>query len=1124
MKKQPKNRFDPQRNQKVKGNSAMASLSQSTPDTPLQVGKAQAAPNLDQSKVDYGTTQFGRGANQVGDNPSAQLANAIQTLQQTAVSVVDTAHRFQEYKDSEVDAARREELQAWTLANPNADETTKIQQAAVINGRYKDQYGLTTSKRALDVENFKLSASLPGAKYQDFERDYVYQRGVILTSTEMEPEEKAKRLKELNDTFLETGLNQFGDNEEYASAIYRTVIEGRNENQERITRTVRKNLRVMEPRINEVIEEVITEIGEGDHAPMNRAELAKLVSERAGVPEEMQSELFLEQFNMFYREKIDQHYKNVDLAFKRRVAEANAGELAMTTAALQNSEELDPTLTGDAYAAAAANVVDGGADQRRKAYEQAVTLMANQYATKYLKGRGFAKDAWESEAKAVAEQFGLDPAGPLVEAALNSAKDGLGPLGFSAAERAMVNRDTKTMIEIGLEADDEKERWAAQVLSTEDIFSAVVSQSINKGVEYLARQPHFRDMTSTQLNIISTEAGGALMRARLSHSRNPEGKQFADHLFRELEGKSDDVRNAVAIMGSADPAGEAFLDDMTDDLRRLRDGEVLHVDRFRQTRDRSIGLNIVPNAQGQLEYDGDPAQEAANRKALYSDGTSWADQNREEVPDFNEFFQVQAGDVETLAGLLLSDAGFMGHLVSEEESAENRAVYLLGRMSEAMGRGNGFDVNQNSPEMLQAISFVRDEIFNSGLLTQIQEAQNATPPNTQRVGELVNELNSKSEGAWIGLARLSTNRKIKGSSTGALLHQVGAPVETHGIGGKEKSDTNFFKAMRAQKNDPSIQEFVAMYPGLETAADIVSKARAQGFVLVMDKSGTRETPRLERSPSLTKEQAPIVNVSGLVGSGGRGYKINQHAQEDIRNELNALTAMVGDNPDEHPMLVKLIDFYRVLAEGNGTATTLKDSHNEIFTMARRRTQPGDAGETVHLIDGPHLATLQAVLQDKAYYKKLRETYKTDEEIGKAIHLISQNTRLVDGRYVAVVPVGTGGIEMPGADKEFTLNGLGQNYAEGISGPWRPSYNPPPPPRGGSDRSRDVTISDSLHDIEPGLLSGGDLSREAPDANYFEEGELTFGKSRKDEPRRPANPSVRVNLDELREEYNQQYQD
>jgi hypothetical protein len=949
--------------------------------------------------------------------------------------VVDTAHKFEQFKDGEVDAARQEELREWTLQNPNADEATKLKQAAVINARYEKQYGLTSSKRALEIENFKISASLPGAKYKDFERDYVIQRGEILSNSEMEPEEKAEKLKVLNDTYLETGLKQFGDNEEQQAAIYRTVVEGRNENQERITRTVRKNLRKMGPRINEEIEAVISEIGTGNHLPMNRSELAKIISERAGVPEEMQTELFLEQFNLFYKEKIDQHYGKVDAAFKKRVKDANAEETAMTQAALYNSQVFDQNMSGDYYAAVAAQVVDGGADQSQKSFNSAIVFMAEQYATKYTKGPRAAEDAWRDEALAQAEQFGLDPDSEIVTAMLTEAKKGLGSHGFSAADRALERGDVRKNLEVAIAADDPKDRWAAQTLSTEEIFNWATSYAIGKGTERLSQHPEFRNMDSQDLGHIATDAGDIIMRARLSHSRNPQGMPFAAHLARETAGVGADVRKAVGIMTAADPAAETFLDDMSNDLKRLRNSEVLHVEQVKDMRRRATAMGMTFDDSGKLKYDSNPSHDGAQRAAENKNGSLWAERSRingVDVPDFSESLVVQGADVEKLGRLMLSDPEFIGQLEKENGSYEDKARRVLERMSQAMGFGNGFNAGSSDPEIVRAVQFLQKEVFGSQILEQIRAAQNETPPNNKRVGELVDELNRKSEGAWSGLAHLSTNNKIRGTNTGSIINEKGNVVVT-GVGGVDENDAKFFSSIKTNKNSPAVREFMLMFPDLKSASEIVQMAKTYGFTY----DAGSET--LQRANKLNDMQEPVISISGHHNSGGRAVSIHGEFLKDLQSEQAALQNSLDATGDQNgnPALVQLNEFYTALLNSNGSAAELA-AHSNILSMLKRRTVDDPEGQ-VDQIDGPRLAAVQAILTDKSFYKTLEEKYPLPADRNRAIAIIAQNTTLTDGGYVAVIPIGTDGVEALEAGKEFQLNTFGRNYRPGTAGKYRSSY-------------------------------------------------------------------------------------
>ncbi len=1028
MKKQPKNKFDPQRNQKATQKSAMASLSKSVPDNPLQVGKAQADPNLDKSKVDYGTTTFGRGANQVGDNPSAQLANAMKTLQNAAVSVVDTAHKFDVYKDGEVDAARQEELRDWALANPNADEAAKIKQAAVINGRYERQYNLTSSKRALDAENFKLSASLPGAEYKDFERDYVYKRGQILTNSEMKPEAKAEALKTLNDTFLETGLKEFGDSEEYTSAIYRTVVEGRNENQERITRTVRKNLRMMGPRITEEIDAVISEIGAGNHMPMNRAELAKLISDRAGVPEEMQSELFLEQFNMYYREQIDKQYASVDAAFKARVKEANDVEVVMTEAAVVEDRNVDPDKTSDYYAAIGVRVADSGADARANAFYDAVAFTSKQYATKYTKGASQAEGAWEAEVRAQAEQFGLDPQGKIVNAAILKAKAALGPMGFSAHDRAMAGRDQLTLVEIGKSGEDWRERRNAQMVSTENAVDAVISHGIKIGIQAVTNHAAFAEMSPNARQSLIQEASNLMMQARLSQTR--DGKPFAHHMDLLLQAQGDpaNLRAMVGIMNAASPDSGDMIDGMSTELGVLRDGGVLDFNLYKKRMDQVADMGIHPDPKtGKLVVPADPGLEEAHKRVKIEDGSIYAQEARAngvDLPNLNDQIRIEPEQVEVFVTALLSDPDIISYLMTSDDPAvgsdELRAEFLLKRASEAMGTGNGFDTNTNSQAMIKAVRFLTEAGFSPGKLMAISEAQK--DEDNARVGVLVNELNEEYRDAFGVLAESATANKVKGTSTAQMLNDNPSLSEA-----ASKADRQLYGAIKKSKASPEIQQLMLRNPDLRTPEEVIKEARAMGLSATKVDGGN--TFILTHAESLEPRQNAVIQLSGEHADGGRALHINQ---QDFRthligenDRLQAIAASL-EGQTENPDLDKLTAFYATLlgATSGDSAALIKEDHSEVFHLVSRVT----AQDGTVQVDGPTLATYQALVEEGSFLKKLRERYHKPGELKRAIRLISLNTRWENGQYEAVVPADLKGIKDFEVGQTFPLNSFGRNYA------------------------------------------------------------------------------------------------
>jgi hypothetical protein len=290
MKSYPKNAHNPNRKQKTGRGGAMNSLGEPVQNEGVQY--APETPELNKSQVDYGTTQFGGGANQIGGtNTSAQLAQLLGAASKTAETVVDAAYKWQKAEDKEIEALRVEEMQelmrtgvngkAWV----NLTDVEKATAANSVNRRAADSMTLKSSKLPLQNKIFETEMQMPGTEYKDMVTAYKAKKNAILSDPNIKNESKrVDALETLNREWGQLVTDKFGDNRDIMEQAEDTIAGHAVADRSAVETEAVRELTSHKPEIAAEVERLVAEQMAGGLPPMNDAEFAKAVLEASGYP------------------------------------------------------------------------------------------------------------------------------------------------------------------------------------------------------------------------------------------------------------------------------------------------------------------------------------------------------------------------------------------------------------------------------------------------------------------------------------------------------------------------------------------------------------------------------------------------------------------------------------------------------------------------------------------------------------------------------------------------------------------------------------------------------------------------------------------------------------------------
>lgn len=290
MKNYPKNTHNPNRKQKTGRGGAMNSLGEPVQNQGVQYTPEK--PELNQSQVDYGSTQFGQGANQIGGtNTSAQLAQLLGAASKTVETVVDAAHKWQKAEDKEIEELRVQEMQdlmrdgvngkAWV----NLTDVEKATAANSVNRRAADSMTLKSSKTPLENKIFETEMQMPGTQYKDMVATYKAKKNAILSDPNIENESKrVDALETLNREWGQLVTDKFGDNRDIMEQAEDTIAGHAVADRSAVETEAVRELTSHKPEIAAEVEKLVAEQMAGGLPPMNDAEFAKAVLEASGYP------------------------------------------------------------------------------------------------------------------------------------------------------------------------------------------------------------------------------------------------------------------------------------------------------------------------------------------------------------------------------------------------------------------------------------------------------------------------------------------------------------------------------------------------------------------------------------------------------------------------------------------------------------------------------------------------------------------------------------------------------------------------------------------------------------------------------------------------------------------------
>lgn len=945
----------------------MASLSESVQEGVVD-HSTQAAPRIDKSQVGYGQTKFGRGANQIGDNPSAQLADSISSLANTAVTVVDTAHKYQQWSDSELDKLRQEALQQAALeAQARGDTTEQMNKtAAAINMRYRDQMNLKSSQFGVDNEIFKLDVARPGARLDDIRTKYANKRRLILNNMEMSEADKAKALQEANTSMMYEGELKFGHDAKAMEGILADIERGTTESKRSRTAAANTQLKRMAPAIQDFINVAVTEISEGRLANMDRAEFANYVLENVNIPEEMQNPFMLDEFNTVFKDAIDSQYNKAQAAIEEKVNMTVTENHALQVQSVENTAgPVSPEQLG--------NVTETfyqRYDQLDTQSKKNTALGRHlQFIAETVASRGTAAGAIPSANREMARaemRETLDALGITDEEEVNALiKKAESGLEFGYDTHAIMTKDNNVQ---GL-GDIYRRTTEDSALRTAAGFQwkeAVVLKALEKVTTEL---PEFQEMSDMQQDKVQGALVAISMQAlnegtTLGHAL--DNSQYDDDTTKILTTVIHNGKNPGLLQMALSFDPESFDASAVDAIEAKMEG---------------LGITYE---KGKLEIDGKIGEAALNSKALNGE-------NSDALID--EKFRTPFDDpAEALTAVL----GISGSTIGLDLSVRSDQEKVLGWVERAM------DISLSREER----DIARDGLFTDDVIKAMEGK------NPEEAGKILLAGTESMQDAKNIFSAAARNRDAKKIETTINARPVWRN-EFYAEGTPERAIQDF----SAFDDSPGLVESLLgeLGPG-KTAADVMKLIQRKNLDIVQTNDPSDETKtqwKIVRSDK-TFQESQFKNVGHFpespAGKATTSYRINSKFQED----LNLVEVEYGESPSGLAMRA----IHDSLAAGGKSIREVAkiDQGNAMLDLLR------PPGEDRYTVDPTRFSVVAALAEQGRL-----ETFLSYENASRALDLIINSRSLDENGYpVYVTPVDKNNEEF----NYLYVNSFTDNYATG----------------------------------------------------------------------------------------------
>ena len=331
MKNISKNKHNPNRNQKVGRGTAMDDLGTPVQNDPVEY--TTEAPYIEKSQIDYGSVQFGQGANMIGgDNISSQLANLINVGVSSATSVVDIAHKQKKRKDAEVEDNRLEQMRelmtngvdgtAWV----NMTDVEKLNAQQVLNRRAAADTTLKSSRRPIEAEIFKNQMAVPSAKYDDLAQKYQTKKNDIELATYEHEWQRVDDLVAANEAFYTEVQSRFKDNGDIMDSAQSTVAGFAKADRSTVDAQARRELTKNKGQIEQQVDLMLAAELDGRAPVLDETAFANAVLLASGYPQEFldaSDGAVLEAFDPVFRKHVADRRRNATQSLTTKINEQN---------------------------------------------------------------------------------------------------------------------------------------------------------------------------------------------------------------------------------------------------------------------------------------------------------------------------------------------------------------------------------------------------------------------------------------------------------------------------------------------------------------------------------------------------------------------------------------------------------------------------------------------------------------------------------------------------------------------------------------------------------------------------------------------------------------------------------